>query len=154
MGATTFCPQFRALSIFCREPKDDNLERELSTADRRQKREIRQLEDEIPKWQVIVEKLTTSGELGCVAGQGGGRKSGGQLIVHIPPPVSRLCSRAGGGLSRSLPVSRDLLCLKGVCSAWFRRLIDQCSACSRRVTATLWERFGVVSAPDRSMFGK
>ncbi|XP_031551329.1 microspherule protein 1-like [Actinia tenebrosa] len=39
------------------EPKDDSLEQELSIADRRQKREIRKLEEEIPKWQVIVDEF-------------------------------------------------------------------------------------------------
>ncbi|XP_032240332.2 microspherule protein 1 isoform X2 [Nematostella vectensis] len=48
------------------EAKDDGLEQELSVADRRHKREIRQLEEEIPKWQVVVDELcgqgnTTSG---------------------------------------------------------------------------------------------
>lgn len=42
-------------SFLYREPKDDNLEQELSIADRRQKREICKLEEEIPKWQVIVD---------------------------------------------------------------------------------------------------
>lgn len=43
-----------------RETKDDNLEQELSLADRRNKREIRMLEGEIPLWQVIVEKLNAA----------------------------------------------------------------------------------------------
>ncbi|RMX42244.1 hypothetical protein pdam_00011619 [Pocillopora damicornis] len=42
------------------ETKDDNLEQELSLADRRNKREIRMLEGEIPLWQVIVEKLNAA----------------------------------------------------------------------------------------------
>ena len=45
---------------FCREPKDDNLEQELSLADKKNKREIRLLETEIPIWQVIVEKLNAT----------------------------------------------------------------------------------------------
>jgi len=36
------------------------LEQELSLADRRNKREIRLLEGEIPLWQVIVEKLNAA----------------------------------------------------------------------------------------------
>ena len=46
--------------IIAREAKDDNLEQELSLADRRNKREIRLLEGEIPLWQVIVEKLNAA----------------------------------------------------------------------------------------------
>lgn len=42
------------------EAKDDNLEQELSLADKRNKREIRLLEGEIPLWQVIVEKLNAA----------------------------------------------------------------------------------------------
>ncbi|KXJ16530.1 microspherule protein 1 isoform X1 [Exaiptasia diaphana] len=42
------------------EPKDDNLEQELSIADRRQKREILKLEEEIPKWQIIVDDFCGS----------------------------------------------------------------------------------------------
>lgn len=42
------------------EPKDDNLEQELSLADKRNKREIRLLETEIPLWQVIVEQLNAT----------------------------------------------------------------------------------------------
>lgn len=49
-------------SIF-RESKDDNLEQELSLADRRNKREIRLLEGEIPLWQVIVEKLNAASKI-------------------------------------------------------------------------------------------
>jgi microspherule protein 1 len=37
------------------------LEHELSLADRRAKREIRQLEEEIPKWQAIVDSLNEAG---------------------------------------------------------------------------------------------
>ena len=48
------------LFILNRETKDDNLEQELSLADRRNKREIRMLEGEIPLWQVIVEKLNAA----------------------------------------------------------------------------------------------
>lgn len=50
----------RLLFILNRETKDDNLEQELSLADRRNKREIRMLEGEIPLWQVIVEKLNAA----------------------------------------------------------------------------------------------
>ena len=46
-----------------REAKDDNLEQELSLADKRNKREIRLLEGEIPLWQVIVEKLNAASKL-------------------------------------------------------------------------------------------
>ncbi|XP_077997163.1 microspherule protein 1-like isoform X1 [Glandiceps talaboti] len=40
------------------DPKDEILEHELAIADRRQKREIRHLENEIPKWQVLVDSVT------------------------------------------------------------------------------------------------
>jgi len=50
-----------------REPKDDNLEQELSLADRRNKREIRLLESEIPLWQVIVEKLNAASKFILIA---------------------------------------------------------------------------------------
>jgi len=49
--------------IITREAKDDNLEQELSLADRRNKREIRLLEGEIPLWQVIVEKLNAASKI-------------------------------------------------------------------------------------------
>ena len=49
--------------FFFRESKDDNLEQELSLADRRNKREIRLLEGEIPLWQVIVEKLNAASKI-------------------------------------------------------------------------------------------
>lgn len=42
-------------------PRDEILEHELSLADRRAKREIRQLEEEIPKWQAIVDSLNEAG---------------------------------------------------------------------------------------------
>ena len=42
-------------------PRDEMLEHELSIADRRAKREIRQLEEEIPKWQAIVDTLNEAG---------------------------------------------------------------------------------------------
>ena len=48
--------------VLTREAKDDNLEQELSLADKRNKREIRLLEGEIPLWQVIVEKLNAASE--------------------------------------------------------------------------------------------
>mgnify|MGYP000453535094 FL=1 len=52
--------------FFChREPKDDNLEQELSLADKRNKREIRLLETEIPLWQVIVEQLNATSKFIC-----------------------------------------------------------------------------------------
>ncbi|XP_078287503.1 microspherule protein 1 isoform X1 [Rhinoraja longicauda] len=41
-----------------KETRDDVLEHELTLADRRQKREIRQLEQELPKWQVLVDSVT------------------------------------------------------------------------------------------------
>lgn len=41
-----------------REPKDDVLEQELSVSDRRNKNEIRHLEQELPKWQVLVDSVT------------------------------------------------------------------------------------------------
>ncbi|XP_054752656.2 microspherule protein 1-like [Lytechinus pictus] len=40
------------------DPRDEILEHELAAFDRRQKRQIRHLEDEIPKWQVLVENVT------------------------------------------------------------------------------------------------
>ena len=49
--------------IITREAKDDNLEQEISLADRRNKREIRLLEGEIPLWQVIVEKLNAASKI-------------------------------------------------------------------------------------------
>ena len=39
------------------------MEQELSLADKRNKREIRLLEGEIPLWQVIVEKLNAASKL-------------------------------------------------------------------------------------------
>jgi len=42
------------------EPKDDILDRELYSVDRRQKRELRRLEEEIPQWQVIVDEMIGS----------------------------------------------------------------------------------------------
>ena len=42
-------------------PRDEMLEHELSIADRRAKREIRQLEEEIPRWQAIVDTLNEAG---------------------------------------------------------------------------------------------
>ncbi|XP_033126359.1 microspherule protein 1-like [Anneissia japonica] len=41
-----------------RNPSDELVEQELTIADRRQKREIRHLENEIPKWQVLVDHVT------------------------------------------------------------------------------------------------
>eukprot|EP00058_Branchiostoma_floridae_P013156 XP_002598644.1 hypothetical protein BRAFLDRAFT_118369 [Branchiostoma floridae] len=41
-----------------KETKDEVLEHELAISDRRQKREIRFLEQEIPKWQVLVDAVT------------------------------------------------------------------------------------------------
>ncbi|XP_030830172.1 microspherule protein 1 isoform X1 [Strongylocentrotus purpuratus] len=40
------------------DPRDEVLEHELAAFDRRQKRQIRHLENEIPKWQVLVENVT------------------------------------------------------------------------------------------------
>ncbi|PIK47235.1 putative microspherule protein 1 isoform X2 [Apostichopus japonicus] len=40
------------------DPRDDILEQELDQFDRRQKRQIQQLENEIPKWTVMVENVT------------------------------------------------------------------------------------------------
>lgn len=39
-------------------PKEDAVHQELLLGDRRTKREIRQLENEIPKWQVLVDSIT------------------------------------------------------------------------------------------------
>nr|XP_047912309.1 microspherule protein 1 [Anser cygnoides] len=44
--------------LFCRDVRDEVLEHELTVADRRQKREIRQLEQELHKWQVLVDSIT------------------------------------------------------------------------------------------------
>nr|AAG16624.1 target of Jun 3 [Coturnix coturnix] len=41
-----------------KDVRDDVLEHELTVADRRQKREIRQLEQELHKWQVLVDSIT------------------------------------------------------------------------------------------------
>ncbi|KAE8616287.1 hypothetical protein XENTR_v10008766 [Xenopus tropicalis] len=41
-----------------RETRDEVLEHELTVADRRQKREIRQLEQELNRWQVLVDSIT------------------------------------------------------------------------------------------------
>lgn len=41
-----------------------NLTPELTVADRRQKREIRQLEQELHKWQVLVDSITGEGARG------------------------------------------------------------------------------------------
>ncbi|XP_005986319.1 microspherule protein 1 isoform X1 [Latimeria chalumnae] len=41
-----------------KDSRDEVLEHELTIADRRQKREIRQLEQELPKWQVLVDSIT------------------------------------------------------------------------------------------------
>lgn len=41
-----------------KDPRDEPLEHELSVADRRQKREVRHLEAELPKWQVLVDSVT------------------------------------------------------------------------------------------------
>ena len=57
---------FENVFHIAREAKDDNLEQELSLADRRNKREIRLLEGEIPLWQVIVEKLNAASKF-CVS---------------------------------------------------------------------------------------
>uniref|UniRef100_UPI00358E73FA microspherule protein 1 isoform X5 n=1 Tax=Myxine glutinosa TaxID=7769 RepID=UPI00358E73FA len=43
-----------------RDSRDEVLENELAAADRRQKREIRQLEQELPRWQAMVESVTGS----------------------------------------------------------------------------------------------
>lgn len=54
---------------------------ELTVADRRQKREIRQLEQELHKWQVLVDSITGKG--------------GGVWLCppwpHVPPPYSCCC---------------------------------------------------------------
>lgn len=70
---------------------------ELTVADRRQKREIRQLEQELHKWQVLVDSIT--GEAAGDPGRGGARSSslcptqspcaclaGCALITHAPAP--------------------------------------------------------------------
>ncbi len=41
------------------EEKDELLDRELTTADRRLKKEIRYLEAEVSKWQFLVDKVST-----------------------------------------------------------------------------------------------
>lgn len=41
-----------------RDARDEVLEHELTVADRRQKREIRQLEQELHRWQVLVDSIT------------------------------------------------------------------------------------------------
>ncbi|CAG2240024.1 INO80Q [Mytilus edulis] len=41
-----------------RDPTDEILEHELAVADRRNKKEIRHLEQELPKWQVLVDSVT------------------------------------------------------------------------------------------------
>uniref|UniRef100_A0A8C6S965 Microspherule protein 1 n=1 Tax=Neogobius melanostomus TaxID=47308 RepID=A0A8C6S965_9GOBI len=41
-----------------KESRDDVLENELMVSDRHQKREIRQLEQELPRWQVLVDNIT------------------------------------------------------------------------------------------------
>ncbi|XP_066564278.1 microspherule protein 1 [Amia ocellicauda] len=41
-----------------KESRDEVLEHELMIADRHQKREIRQLEQELPRWQVLVDSIT------------------------------------------------------------------------------------------------
>ncbi|XP_052814698.1 microspherule protein 1-like [Mya arenaria] len=41
-----------------KEAKDDILEQELAVADRKNKREIRNLEQELPRWQVLVDSVT------------------------------------------------------------------------------------------------
>lgn len=41
-----------------KETKDDATEHELAIADRRNKKEIRHLEQELPKWQVLVDSVT------------------------------------------------------------------------------------------------
>ncbi|KAL4232211.1 Microspherule protein 1 [Mactra antiquata] len=41
-----------------KEAKDDVIEQELTVADRRNKKEIRSLEQELPKWQVLVDSVT------------------------------------------------------------------------------------------------
>ena len=57
---------------------------ELTVADRRQKREIRQLEQELHKWQVLVDSIT--GEAAGDPGRGGGR-SPLQLPLPHPEPL-------------------------------------------------------------------
>lgn len=44
-----------------KDMRDEVLEHELTVADRRQKREIRQLEQELHKWQVLVDSITGMG---------------------------------------------------------------------------------------------
>ncbi|CAG2193253.1 INO80Q [Mytilus edulis] len=41
-----------------KDPTDEILEHELAVADRRNKKEIRHLEQELPKWQVLVDSVT------------------------------------------------------------------------------------------------
>ena len=46
-------------------PKDDVIEHEIAIADRKQKKEIRKLEEELPRWEVLVSSITgvPTGEL-------------------------------------------------------------------------------------------
>ena len=55
------------------------MEQELSLADKRNKREIRLLEGEIPLWQVIVEKLNAASKL----------EPQWRLGMRAPPLVAR-----------------------------------------------------------------
>ncbi|KAH0629252.1 hypothetical protein JD844_011189 [Phrynosoma platyrhinos] len=54
----------RAMQMQNWDVRDEVLEHELTVADRRQKREIRQLEQELHKWQVLVDSIT--GERGVI----------------------------------------------------------------------------------------
>ena len=51
----------KVVHMHSRVPRDEILEHELSLADRRAKREIRQLEEEIPRLQAIVDSLNWAG---------------------------------------------------------------------------------------------
>uniref|UniRef100_A0A8D1UB19 Microspherule protein 1 n=1 Tax=Sus scrofa TaxID=9823 RepID=A0A8D1UB19_PIG len=66
-----------------KDMRDEVLEHELTVADRRQKREIRQLEQELHKWQVLVDSIT-----GEEAGPGGLGFSSPRR-AEPPAPVSQ-----------------------------------------------------------------
>uniref|UniRef100_A0AAQ4RGJ3 Microspherule protein 1 n=1 Tax=Gasterosteus aculeatus aculeatus TaxID=481459 RepID=A0AAQ4RGJ3_GASAC len=46
-----------------KESRDEVLEHELMISDRHQKKEIRQLEQELPRWQVLVDSITDTGSI-------------------------------------------------------------------------------------------
>ena len=63
---------------------------ELDIADRRQKREIRHLEQELPKWQVLVDSVTGQCSLSLsfpvrVGGHPGGGSPPPRSVLHFCP---------------------------------------------------------------------